>query len=486
MTDDRDRYDERLAPEVRAWFASQATPTAPPSLQAFLEGMAAGAGRATLVRRVALGPRKSASSRFLAGAAALAVILVAGGLLLVSGQRGPVGPSSSPPPLASPSPSATVSPSPSASASAQASAAPPSAPASPASLVDDGGFFGASGLWAARGSHLYLSTDSGATWVQRSLVPSVALNVNQGDVLSNVFVLDATHAWSASPGPGSTPYAGQGPPFDHLHVVVSRTSDGGRTWQSVKVSGDWGGTEPVLAFADARHGYLLLAGLRFGGPSVVFATSDGGVSWRQEPGSVSNGRLGSIFGVTSSQTLWSGNQGDAGPVERPILDVSRDGGRTWSDARLPGLIGDIYVNDTLVAPPVITGLNGTVAMLAESSANPAEFRFYRTTDGGLSWVQVATVAQNEKGSVQVAIIDPMQFIALDPEAGVVRSTNDGGVTWQASPMSAFGVASRLRFGDPDHGAAIVQLGNGPAPAAGMLRTTDGGRTWLPVSFAVTP
>jgi hypothetical protein len=49
-------------------------------------------------------------------------------------------------------------------------------------------------------------------------------------------------------------------------------------------------------------------------------------------------------------TLWSGNQDDAGPVARPILDVSRDGGRTWSDARLPGLIGDVFVNDTLVGP----------------------------------------------------------------------------------------------------------------------------------------
>ena len=333
--------------------------------------MAAEAGRATPVRRVALGPRMTASSRFLAVAAALAVILVAGGLLLVSGQRGPVGPSSSLPPLA-----ITVA------LGHGVAVTVGECDRSGNRRAPDGARLRQRVWWTTAGSSeraacgqpgAATSTSrpttaphgSSAAWCQASLP-----NVDQCGCPSSVFVLDATHAWSASPGPGSTPYDGQGPPIDKLHVVVSRSSDGGKTWRSVSVPGDWGGSEPVLAFADASHGYLLLAGLRGGGASGVFATADGGATWRLMGGSSSIGRLGSIFGVTSSQTLWSGNQGDAGPVGRPILDVSRDGGRTWSDARLPGLIGDIYVNDTLVAPPVITGLNGAVAVLAESSANP--------------------------------------------------------------------------------------------------------------------
>ena len=249
----------------------------------------------------------------------------------------------------------------------------------PPSPVDDGGTFGPSGLWATRGSHLDLSTDYGTTWVQRILVTGVLQGVAER-VLSSVFVLDANHAWSATPGPGSTPYGGQGQPYDRLHVVISRTTDAGRTWRSVTLPGDWGGTQPVLTFADPRHGYLLLAFLRGGGPGAVLADR----GWR---GDVAAGErtgvdCGSVFGATDAQTVWAGNQGDAGPVSRPILDVSRDGGRTWADARLPGLVGDIYVNDTLVAPPMITGATGAVAVLAETSVDPPAFLIFHTTDGG--------------------------------------------------------------------------------------------------------
>ena len=199
---------------------------------------------------------------------------------------------------------------------------------------------------------------------------------------------------------GAEVYSGNGQPWDQLFVKVSRTTDGGRTWQSVTLPGDWGGTRPIMTFADANHGYLLLAFLRGGGPGAVFATQDGGASWRRVGGPDS---LGSVFGVTTDGTLWAGNQGDAGPVGRPILDVSRDGGSTWSDARLPGLVGDIYVNDILVAPPVVVGQDGMVAVVAGSSSVPPAIRLFRTTDGGRTWVAAAAISENEYSSVAAAM-----------------------------------------------------------------------------------
>ena len=469
MSDPRDRSIDPLESELRAWFKAAGTPAAPPSLHAALARLGAEPPSTSPVQMVVSGWRTTSSGRLAAVASALVVIVVTIGLLLGVGQHAPAAPTGSP----------GLGPSHSASPGSVASQPPPTA-AAPSS-IDDGGIFGSSGLWAVAGDQLFLSTDRGTTWVQRTLVPDVALDITSGGVLSSLFVLDASHIWTASPGPGSTvPYAGQGPGFDHLYVVVSRTTDGGATWQSVSIPGDLGGSQPVLTFADEQHGFLLLSGLRGGRGSVVFATTDGGATWQRVGGA---DRLGSIFGVSDAATLWAGNEGDAGPVARPILDVSRDGGRTWADAHLPGLVGDIYVNDNPVAPPVFAGKHGAVAVIAASREDPPDVRFYRTIDGGTSWLLAARTPLNQNGSDSVAVIDPTHFVVIDPQSGVVKTTSDGGATWQQSASSGLSAAMRVRFWDARNGAAIVQTTNGPTPAAGLFRTTDAGQTWTPVSIA---
>ncbi len=468
MSDPHDRSPDPLESELRAWFKAAGTPVAPLSLHAALARLGRDTRSTSRVRPVVSAWRTTAGGRLAAVASALAIVVVAVSFLVVIGQHGPAAPTGSP----GAAPSQSASPGPVASQ-------PTATPAVP-SPIDDGGIFGLGGLWAVAGDKLYISTDYGATWVQRTVVSSVALDITSGDVLSNVFVLDADHAWSASPGPGSTvPYGGQGPGYDHLYVIVSRTTDGGVTWQSVTLPGDWGGSQPVLAFADAQHGFLLLSGLRGGGGSVVFATQDGGATWRRVGGADS---LGSIFSASDAATVWAGNEGDAGPVARPILDVSRDGGRTWADARLPGLVGDIFVNDNTVAPPVFSGQDGAVAVIAASTDTSPMVRFYRTSDGGRSWALGAQMHTGESGSTGVGIIDPLHFVVIDWHDGRLQASADGGVTWQQSASSGLGAAMRLRFWDPRHGVAIVQSSNGPAPAAGLLGTTDGGQTWSPVSI----
>jgi photosystem II stability/assembly factor-like uncharacterized protein len=399
----------------------------------------------------------------LAGAAIALAIVVAGGFLVVSSYRGAVGPTSSP--LAS---SQTVGSNPPTST---AIAISPSAP----SRIDNGGFFGTSGLWAVVGNQLHLSTDGGDTWVQRSLVSAAGLDAADGDALSSLFVLDANHVWTADPGPGSTvPYGGQGPQFDHLHVVVNRTIDGGVTWQSVDIPGDWGGTQPILTFADDQHGFLLLSGLRGGPASTVFASADGGATWQRVGGAEG---LGSVFGASDATTVWAGNEGDAGPVGRAILDVSRDGGRTWVDAALPGLVGDMSVNDTLVAPPTFAGSDGAVAVIAGGTDDPRDVRFYRTSDGGLTWSLAARMPVGDSGSAGTAVIDPAHYLVIDPLAGIRQVTNDGGATWQQSASTGLGSALHTRFWDRLDGAAVALIGNGGAHNAGLLRTNDGGQTW---------
>ena len=464
MSDRRDQNDDPIESELRSWFLSRRTPAAPSTLRAFADHVGSSPQPSAPVRRRSIAGRDAPGNRLAAAAATIAIVALAGGLLVVAGQHGPAAPTGSP----------------LTSQAAEASARPTGSPPI-ASPIDDGGIFGSGGLWAAAGDQLYLSSDYGTTWVQRTLVPSVALDITSGNVLSSVFVLDASNVWTASPGPGSTvPYGGQGPGYDHLYVVVSRSADGGATWQSGTIPGDWGGSQPVLAFADAQHGFLLLSGLRGGGGSVVFATADGGATWQHVGGADS---LGSVFSASDATTLWAGNEGDAGPVARPILDVSRDGGRTWADARLPGLVGDVYVNDNPVAPPVFSGQDGAFAVIAASTDSSPMVRFYRSTDGGRTWVLAAQVHIGESGSTSVAVVDPLHYLVIDSHTGQLQATSDGGVTWQPAPSSGLGAMMRLRFWDPRNGVAVVQMTNGQARPAGLLRTTDGGQSWSPVAIA---
>ena len=163
--------------------------------------------------------------------------------------------------------------------------------------------------------------------------------------------------------------------------------------------------------------------------------------------------------------------------------MSRDGGRTWADARLPGLVGDVYVNDNPVAPPVFSGQDGALAVIAASTDSSPMVRFYRSTDGGRTWVLAAQVHIGESGSTGVAVVDPLHYVVIDSHTGQLQATSDGGVTWQPAPSSGLGAVMRLRFWDPRNGVAVVQMTNGQARAAGLLRTTDGGQSWSPVAIA---
>jgi len=89
----------------------------------------------------------------------------------------------------------------------------------------------------------------------------------------------------------------------------------------------------------------------------------------------------------------------------------------------------------------------------------------------------------ERGSTGVAVVDPLHYIVIDSQTGRLQATSDGGNTWQPAASRGLSAALRLRYWDPTNGAAVVQMTNGQAPAAGLLRTADGGQEWDPVVIA---
>ena len=96
MSDRRDQVDDPIESELRSWFKSQGTPAAPPTLRTFADQVGSGARPTAPLRGLAVGWRQPQGSRLAAVAASIAVVVLAGGLLLIAGQRGPAAPASSP------------------------------------------------------------------------------------------------------------------------------------------------------------------------------------------------------------------------------------------------------------------------------------------------------------------------------------------------------------------------------------------------------
>jgi photosystem II stability/assembly factor-like uncharacterized protein len=386
-------------------------------------------------------------------------------------------------PAASSTPRPSTTPSPSTSPTPVSRASPSALPENlEASVVDATGLARSRAIWVRRGSSLLVSGDGGQTW-RAGTVPLPAPNT----IEPTIYMLDTKYGWSLTPGPGSiNPEGGQGPTWDHLHLLVNRTSDGGQTWKAASVPGDYPEHVLGLSFVDASHGFLIWsAGRASLTGTTILRTDDGGATWaivRTVPAGES-GTLGSIFVASDPSTLWAGAQPEAGPVNHPILAVSRDGGGTWSNATLPGLDPRFGGTSRIpIGPPVFLDASTGVVGIEDTATNPESLRFYRTTDGGRSW-KANPPLDSPFGYGQTAIIDTDHWLVSTPSA--LRETIDAGSTWHDLAASGFPSVSGvhvLGFTDAQHGAALVGLGGSYLGASALFVTLDGGRSWRPGDF----
>jgi photosystem II stability/assembly factor-like uncharacterized protein len=162
---------------------------------------------------------------------------------------------------------------------------------------------------------------------------------------------------------------------------VSISTDGGKTWKAV--TGKAGGMGCILAFADAKAGWL-----GFGAKFEM--TADGGATWKELALPKDVNKVAAI----SLRTPTDGYLVDASGV----LHITQDGGRTWSSQSLgidnPSILGfssGPFVNETPQAAVrfvdakhglVVMGLSGKTSMIA-----------LRTDDGGKTWKEESLPAE---------------------------------------------------------------------------------------------
>jgi photosystem II stability/assembly factor-like uncharacterized protein len=196
-------------------------------------------------------------------------------------------------------------------------------------------------------------------------------------------------------------------------------------------------TDPRRAFVGLTHRGL-------------FRTS-GGAAWAPVNRGIFGAEIRSVAVAPSAPaTVYAGTYGDG-------IARSRDAGRSWTAAGLPGRI----VSSIAVSPrsprTVLAALDGTVM---------------RSGDAGRVWRATRGLPRDDYRAIVLAPSDPRMAYAGAFGGGVHRS-RDGGRSWRRTRLPATTFALAV---DPRRPNTVWAAG------AGLYRSTTGGRTWrtLPV------
>ncbi len=322
-------------------------------------------------------------------------------------------------------------------------------------------FGGARRGWAAGGTALYRTVDGGAAW---SLADRLQVTVPAG-ARWQLACAGPAHVWGAIV---------LGAAMSQESYVAVESSDGGATWHmplAREAVGRMSGIAPYLgAFGLASGGgSVWFTGLcpacGMGSASVAVST-DGGRSWARHaiaglhvvPTAVATGAAGQAWIAVT--------QGGGGRVL-----TTTNGGRSWTQ-QYPAAVTPALGIDMLSR-----SLGYGLGTLGDAA------RVLRTTDGGRRWTQVGTLpgapASGGLGGAAPLPAMPLSFwdarggYAVTP-GGALWRTSDGGRSWTPVSAGLRSVGSVAFVGDGRYGCA-------GSPLLGHLRgTTDGGRTWVAV------
>ncbi|WP_329334096.1 1,4-beta-glucanase [Streptomyces sp. NBC_00663] len=304
--------------------------------------------------------------------------------------------------------------------------------------------------------------------------------------------------------------------------TVFRSTDGGRSWTSLKDSAvfdvsetpflKWGADAPkfgwwIQALAldpydskhlvygtgatlygtrDLKHWAPQIRGLEeasvrqlisppAGEARLISGSGDIGVMYHEKltaspsRGMASNPLFGTATGLAQAvakpayvvRTGW-GDHGNGA--------YSNDGGRTWAPfAAQPSLAKD--------APgPIAVSADGGVLLWVFVHWDGTKYPAHRSTDNGATWTEVSSFP---KGATPLADpADPALFYAYDTDTGTLFASTDGGVTFTAR-------ASGLPSGDSQFELVAAPGRSGDLWLSvkwnGLYRSTDGGRSFAKVA-----
>jgi photosystem II stability/assembly factor-like uncharacterized protein len=357
------------------------------------------------------------------------------------------------------------------------------------------------GVWAGTPSKSWVvghegwigcTTDGGMTWIQQQIPPLKTLfNVFLRDTLFGwacgdsgtiVFTPDGGVSWTFQASGTTRELVGitfldrrRGFAVGDTGILLS-TTDGGTTWTTVPTGVSVALT--TLSFGDSLHGWAIGEG------GTTLETLDGGQTWRVTRQGTTE-RIQAVSFVddqTGWASSWEGNiwhtiDGGMNWIKQFSVSPKRLRGLTMANALKGWAVGDSGLvlatqNGGTTWAPQASGTQRNLWNVFEGDAQHAWAcgagrTIAQTSNGGGSW-NTFSVTWPDSGITGLASVDTLYGWALFWDGNVWATTNSGRGWSSRGKIGSMGWR-HLSFVDPDWGWAVGD--------SGIVRSTDGGRTW---------
>ncbi|MET9682265.1 WD40/YVTN/BNR-like repeat-containing protein [Streptomyces coeruleorubidus] len=251
-------------------------------------------------------------------------------------------------------------------------------------------------------------------------------------------------------------------PFDSEHIVYGT----GATLYGTRDLKNWAPEIRGLEEASIRQ----LISPPAGEAHLISGSGDIGVMYHERlTASPSRGMASNpVFGTSTGLALAAAKPSyvvRAGWGDNGNGAWSNDGGKTWTPF-------ESQPSMAKSAPgPITTNADGSVLLWSFGTSNPG----FRSADNGESWSEIASFP---KGAAPVADpVDPTRFYAFDTTTGTLFASTDSGRTFTAR-------ATGLNSGDTEFQLAVAPGRSGDLWLSlkwnGLYRSTDGGATFTKV------